>query len=236
MTVPNTSERLVHPDECEHCPAREVGLFSDITGEERDRLLGRLRHLRGPAGTVLYREGDPGHDIFVIRLGFVKVLALAPDGSERIVRLARPGDVLGLSMLAGRTHPRTSVALTQFDACRVPVDLVIDEAHRVKGLERKLFAQWESSLETAYRFLAELATGSAPVRLARLLLFLLEGNPYGICPAISREEMGSVLGITTETASRIVADLKRHGVISETGHVFRCDTERLHALTTGGAG
>lgn len=236
MTDRVRDESLVHPDQCEHCPARDIGLFADVTGDDRDRLLARLRHLRGPAGTALYREGDTGHDVFIVRLGLVKLVKRVSDGSDRIVRLARPGDVLGLGLIVGQKHGRTARAMTTFDACRVPVDLITHDVHRIRGLERKLFQQWEASVDAADEILAELSTGTAHIRVARLFLQLLHGAHHPVCPSISREEMGELLSITTETASRVVADFKRQGVLSETGLVFRCDIDKLRNLAQGKEG
>jgi len=117
--------------------------------------------------------------------------------------------------------------MTAFDACRVPLDLVSHELHRIEGLERKLFHQWQTAIEAADTFLTELSTGTAHERVARLLLYLLNTSDQPLCPAISREEMGELLGITTETASRVIAEFKRSGIISESDELFHCETERL---------
>ena len=230
MTALEINGSLVHPDQCDRCPAREVGLFADVTGEERERLLSRLRHIRGPAGTTLYREGEPGHDVFIVRLGLIKLVKRTSEGTARIVRLARPGDVLGLGTIVGQNHGRTATAMTTFDACRVPLGLLTHDTERIPGLAHKLFVHWERAKDAADEFLTELSTGSAHKRVARLLLYLLHQAPHPICPSVSREEMGELLGITTETASRIVAEFKRQGVLSETGYVFRCDLEKLRAV------
>lgn len=219
------------PVECGRCAARHIGLFSDITGTERQRLLERLRHARGPSGTRLYSLGEAGHDLFIIRSGLIKLVQYASDGTARIVRLARPGDVIGLGILVRERHGHTAQALTTFDACRVPVDLVSHELDRINGLERKLFHQWQSAVEAADTFLTELSTGTAHERVARLFRYLIEHTDGAICPSdvLSRVEMGELLGITTETASRIVAEFRRAGILYEAGGECRCNLERLRA-------
>jgi CRP-like cAMP-binding protein len=232
MTTTRLSESELTPTECVLCPAREIGLFSDITGADRKRLLERLRHMRGPAGTSLFSTGDSGHDIYIIRAGLVKLMKYARGGSVRIVRLARPGDVIGLGIIIRNHHGHTAQAMTAFDACRVPVDLVSHEIHRIEGLELKLFHQWQAAVEEADTFLTELSTGTAHERIARLLLYLLKTSDKHVCPAVSREEMGELLGITTETASRVIAEFKRAGIISDSGELFQCNVARLEQAAT----
>lgn len=232
MTKTGLSELTMTPTECALCPARDIGLFSDITGADRKRLLERLRHVRGPAGTSLFASGDSGHDVYIIRAGLMKLMKYTHGGSVRIVRIARPGDVIGLGIIVRESHGHTAQAMTAFDACRVPVDLVSHEIHRIEGLELKLFHQWQMAVEAADTFLTELSTGTASERIARLLLYLLETSDKYICPAVSREEMGELLGITTETASRVIAAFKRAGIVSESGALFQCDTARLEQAAT----
>jgi CRP/FNR family transcriptional regulator len=221
------SELAMTPTECLLCPAREIGLFSELKDMDRRRLLERLRHVRGPAGALLFSAGDSGHDIFIVRSGLIKLLKYARGGSIRIVRLARPGDVVGLGLIIRDCHGHTAQAMTAFDACRVPVDLVSHEIHRIPGLEIKLFHQWQTAVEAADTFLTELSTGTANARVARLLLYLLETTDGEVCQAVNREEMGELLGITMETASRVVAEFKRAGIVSESDDLFHCDLARL---------
>lgn len=227
MRTPKFSELLMTPTECGSCPARDIGLFSDLNGADRGRLLERLRHVRGPAGTILFSSGDVGHDLYIIRSGLIKLVKYATDGTARIVRLARPGDVIGLGIIIRKQHGHTAEAMTTFDACRVPVDLVSHEMHRIEGLERKLFHQWQSAVEAADTFLTELSTGSAHARVARLLLYLVNTADDAACPVISREEMGALLGITTETASRVIAEFKRADILWESAGICHCETAPL---------
>jgi CRP-like cAMP-binding protein len=166
-----------------------------------------------------------------VRLGLIKLEKRGIEGATRIVRLARPGDVIGLEIILDEAYRHSAFAMTHFDACRVPVDLVTHEIHRINGLDRKLFRQWQASVDAAHVFLTELSTGTIRTRVARLLLYLLE--PAGgrdVCPAISREEIGELLGVTTESASRAMAELKREGLLDEHGPACRCDIAALRGV------
>ena len=67
--------------------------------------------------------------------------------------------------------------------------------------------------------------------MARLLLRLIKSDPQAECELFSREDIGAMLGITTETASRTIAEFKRQGLLVETGaNRFTCDARNLERL------
>ena len=92
-------------------------------------------------------------------------------------------------------------------------------------------AQWYRALSDADRWITELSTGTARERVIRLLLWLSEREAGNSCGLFSREDLGAVLGLTTETASRAMAELKRQGLIRELSpNRFSCDFARLRAI------
>ena len=200
---------------------------------ERTRLLQffRLRHY-GARDTV-YVQGDGGAFVSVVRQGVVKLALYSPTGTERIVRLAMPGDTIGLELtLDGRFH-HTAVALTPAELCLMPLDVVDARMTQVPDFARRVMAEWHASVDEAERFLTELSTGTAQERVARLLLYLRERAGESSFPAIGREDMGALLGITTETVSRVVAEFKRAGYLREgEREQWQCDAVALGAIAT----
>jgi hypothetical protein len=75
--------------------------------------------------------------------------------------------------------------------------------------------KWHGSVQRSYECIRELSTGSARQRVARLFL-TLASDEASDCRLFSREDVGALLGITTQTASRMVAEFKREGLIHET--------------------
>ena len=98
-------------------------------------------------------------------------------------------------------------------------------------LHDELLSRWQRALNEADAWLTELSTGSARQRVARLLLRLSKQNDQRLCYLFSREDMGSMLGVTTETASRTIAEFKRQKLLMESGKgCFSCDLEGLQQL------
>lgn len=229
----NSPLRLVTPQDCVTCPAREMGLFAYLDPSERGQLLGDFRIVPYRPGEVIYHYGDPGEHLFVLHFGLVKKVRYSASGTERIVALARSGDTIGLVALSHSNCRRTAIAVSACELCRIPVGLIRQYAQEHPQLFDRLLKQYQAREEMADTFLTELSTGTAQARVARLLLFLAGQQERGEAPLFSREEMGAILGITTETASRVVADFRRRGLIAPVGeHRVRCEIAALEAIAS----
>lgn len=181
-----------------------------------------------PAGAPIYKAGENGVSLFTIRKGLVKLSCDLPDGGQRIVRLSRASDVLGLECLATDAYLHTAVALQPTEVCRLPTSCVKRSLMSDQRVFHMLMTHWCRTLCDAERWITELSTGTARERVIRLLLWLSENEGGGSCTLFSREDLGAVLGLTTETASWVMAELKRQGLINEYSHNrFTCDLARL---------
>ena len=115
--------------------------------------------------------------------------------------------------------------------CRYPVSVVRELSRINPALHQELMRRWQRALTEADAWLTELSTGSARQRVARLLLRLSDGQEETECELFGREDLGAMLGITTETASRTTAEFKRLGLIDEIGtHKFRLDLGGLRGV------
>lgn len=154
--------------------------------------------------------------MYTIRSGVLKLVQSLPDGTQRIVRLIRATDVTGLEALLGQTYKHDAVVLQPTQACSLPISVVQALAQTNPKLHQELLNRWQKALEEADAWLTELSTGSAKQRVARLLLRLVRNRQEAECELFSREDMGAMLGITTETASRTIAEFKRQKLLVET--------------------
>ncbi len=207
---------------CDLCSVRTSVLFAGI----EPQLLGRIQHAieerRLARGTSLYRLAEAGRAIYTVRDGLVKLLQYLPDGSERIVRLVRPTDVTGLEALLGQPYQHDAVVEQDATVCRIPVEVVRMLEEESPQLYRELMRRWQQALSEADAWFTELSTGTARQRVARLLLRLVDEQGNSVCQLFGRRDIAAMLGITTETASRLVAEFKREGYIVQTGNGFRC--------------
>lgn len=220
---------------CSHCAVRDLVLFGDLTDPDFDLIHIPIDELKFTPGATLYSAGEDGGPLFTIRSGLVKLVQFLPDGTQRIVRLLRPGAVAGLEVLVGRPYEHTAVALQETETCRLPRAVVERLSRETPRLHARLMERWYQSLHQADEWLTELSTGSARRRLARLFLKLAADRPGEPVRLSGREDLGAMLGVGMETASRTIAEFKRAGLVTERApNVFDCDGPALEAVALDG--
>lgn len=217
---------------CVNCSIRKTVLFAGLEISDCESIHRPIDDLVLPPQAVLYRAGDPAQALFTIRSGLLKLVQYLPDGRQRIVRLLRSTDVTGLEALLGQPYQHDAVVLQQSEVCRIPLEVIHRLDRENPKLRKELMVRWQRALDEADAWLTQLATGSARARMARLLLRLAGGSGEGRCELFGREDMGSMLGITTETASRIIAEFKRSGALQELpgSLALKCDTAALNII------
>ena len=218
---------------CAACEIRNSVLFSGLTSHELDAILQPIDNLHVPQSTVLYEQLAAAPYVYTVRSGMLKLKVDLPNGSQRIVRLVRPGDVAGMETLVGERYHHTAIALRDADVCRIPREVVIKLDQTSPAVHQALLQRWQRSVDQAEHCIVSLSTGTAEARMARLLIMLgCSGNQPETMP--SREDMGALLGITTETASRIMAEFKRRGLVhTDRGSDVVCDHAGLAQLAHG---
>jgi CRP-like cAMP-binding protein len=214
---------------CAVCDVRNFVLFAGLTVRELDAILQPIDNLHARAGATLYAQGAPATSLFTVRSGLVQLRLDLPNGSHRIVRLLRPGDVVGMEALVDERYRHSAVVMRDADLCRIPREVVMHLDQTNPGVHQGLLKRWQCSIDQADHFIVALSTGPAEARMARLLLTLCSDNQPEALP--SREAMGALLGITTETASRVMAEFRRRGLIhTRQGSEVVCDHRGLAEL------
>ncbi len=216
---------------CLNCSLRTSVLFAGLRESDFGRIHDPIDQFTLKPGTTLYLAGDTGDHMFTVRSGALKLVQYLPDGSQRIVRIARTTDVLGLEALLEDSYHHDAISLQVSEICRFPARVVRDLGRDSPDLHRELMSRWQRALDEADAWLTELSTGSARQRVARLLLRLVRDRETSECHLFSREDMGAMLGVTTETASRTIAEYKRQSLLVETApNRFLLDIPNLRRI------
>lgn len=215
---------------CTTCGMRDMALFGALEEHDLDRLHLQINDVELPAGAALYKAGEPGAAVFTLRRGIVRFERLNERGERRIVRLAGCGDLLGQEVLLERSHTDDAMACTPVAVCRIPAHVVQSLGHLRPALMRELMLRWQRALEDNLAWVAELGTGPARRRVLKLLLKLADyaqpGEPIWMP---KREEIGDMLGLTIETASRQISQLRREATVVPAGsrRLATVDVQRL---------
>ena len=199
---------------CGACELRSVMVCSDVTVDELADFHTWIDDLVIPAGGILFNTNAPADGVYCIRAGTVKLVKYSNNGSQRIVRIVKRSDVAGMESVFSESFEHTAIAVGEVVACRIPMANFRRMIEANPTLQRRLLEKSQTALREAESWLSELTGGSAQARerMARLLLRLRDGETVRI-HRFSLEDIGSMLGITIETASRILADFTRIGVL-----------------------
>lgn len=227
-----SSEAWSGEADCSICSLRDSVLFAGLREQDFELIHKPIDQMHHEPGSYLYRAGDRAEHLFTIRSGLVKLVQYLPDGSQRIVRLLRSSDVTGLEALLGETYQHDAIVMQSTETCNLPVDVVKLLSDENSRLHQELLKRWQRALEEADLWITQLSTGSAKQRVARLLQRLICDLNTNECQLFNREDMGAMLGITTETASRTIADFKRSGILIEKSPSrYLVDVDKIKQLT-----
>ena len=216
---------------CEHCAIRNTDLFSALSNDELESMLEPVNEYCYPAGSVLYRAGEQNDSLYTMRTGLVKLVHDLPDGTCRIVRLLRRGDAFGLERLIGKGCEHTAVTITSVNLCRIPVSLMKTLYGKYPKLYQQLLERWDDYLQRADNNIAFLSTGTTRKRVVYLIQYLAAACGQDIDTRVvllGREDMAAMIGVRVESVSRIVAELKRDGILRPLGkEIYEYDSIAL---------
>lgn len=218
---------LVGQSHCTQCALRPSTLFGCLPVEVLEDIHAPIEHLSLPPKAALYREGDPGRFIYTVRSGLLKLVQRAPNGISRIVGLLRQGDAAGLGALGGFHYLHGAEALYPTEVCRIPVEVVRDFRTRYPSMTEQILIRQQKCLESSNEIITLLSTGTAQGRVVRCVLHTLSEAGANSCPAMSREDMAAMTSVTVETVSRIIAEFKRQGLLTEYRGRFSFDRDAL---------
>lgn len=198
--------------DCANCGIRHAALFADLEPDDFSLIHRPVEERVYAPGEMVYLEGDQGNVIYTIRSGLVKLVHYGEDGTARIMRLVRRGGAMGLELLMGNAYEHEAVAMTPVALCKIPVDVVERLSRDTPRLCKKLMEKWHEAVQEADHFLGDLNMGEARTRILRLLQDLAEPET-GQLTLPRRDDIGAIVGVRLETASRVVAALKRENII-----------------------
>ncbi|GIX34281.1 MAG: transcriptional activator protein anr [Lysobacteraceae bacterium] len=187
-----------------------------------------------PAGTHLFREGDPFQAIAAVRAGTVKTYVVDDEGNEQVLGFFLPGEVIGLSAIHGERYPCNAVALDTVTVCRFSFPMLATLATRMPGLQRHLFRLLSQDINKASLLAGDF---SADQRLAAFLVSLsrrLAARGFSATRFVltmSRGDIASYLRLAPETVSRVFRRMADEGVLTvDRREVQILQPEALEAL------
>jgi len=223
---------------CTTCSLRELCMpFGLAAGEmeQIDSLVRTRRHLR--RGETLYDAGDAFTGLFAVWVGSTKTTVTAEDGREQVTGYQLPGDILGLDGVGNDRYQSRATALEDTEMCVMPFDRLDTLARLVPALQRNLRRILSREISREESVMLLLGSMHAEERLAAFLLDLSQRysqrgySPTSYMLRMTREEIGSYLGLKLETVSRLFSRFAQEGVIGVQGrHITLLDVGALRQL------
>ncbi len=209
---------------CSTCSIRELCLPVGLSGEDLkavDAAVGNRTRLK--KGDSLYRTGDSFAALYAVRLGTLKTTVLAEDGREQVAGYHLQGDIIGLDGLGTERHGCGAVALEDSEVCTIPFEHLEELARDLPPLQRNLHQFLAREISRDHGVMLLLGSMRAEERLASFLLNLSEryrARGYSSTEFVlrmTREEIGSYLGLKLETVSRLFSRFQEEGLLKVSG-------------------
>jgi|GEM_PF-40631 len=189
---------------CELLDLPEIDKAADI----------QFQHKRIKAGQWIFSSGDKFESVYIVKSGCLKALLLDESGHEQILGFPLKGDVLGIDGMHAKCYASHMVALTECELVVVPFSDLVDLGRKYALMQSWFYGAIGRELVREHAIVALLGMLGAEARVARFLIFLSErfqvmgysGTHFNL--HMTRQEMGSYLGLTLETVSRSLSALQ----------------------------
>jgi CRP-like cAMP-binding protein len=211
---------------------KNLPLFRGLSADEVGRIAAATSQMRAPAGTILFRKGDPCTGFHVVVYGQVKLAFGASDGSEKVVEILGPGQSFGEAVMF-LERPYVVFAETLADSLLLHVGkaAIVQELERSQDFARRMLGGLAQRLHHIVSDLEGYSLKSGTQRVIGYLLREISGAQAGsveVTLPATKSVIASRLSITREHFSRILHELSQLGLIKVSGRTIRfLDIERL---------
>jgi CRP/FNR family transcriptional regulator len=205
---------------CSNCNLRELCMPVDLSPSDLDRidkLVGTRRQIK--RGDSLYQLGTDFKSLFAIRSGFFKTSLTIEDGREQVTGFQMAGEIMGLDGIVSDLHTCDAVALENAEVCVMPFDKIEALSREVSALQHHVHKIMSREIVREHSVMMMLGSMRAEERVAAFLLNLshrLHARGFSrseLVLRMTREEIGSYLGLKIETVSRTFSKFVADGVL-----------------------
>ncbi len=208
-----------------------MGLSTEEVERIDDMVASRRKIKRGE---TLFRNGEKFTNLYAIRTGFFKTCVASEDGRYQVTGFQMAGEIIGLDGIVNDNHTCDAVALEDAEVCVMPFDRIEELSREVTTLQRHVHKIMSREIVREHGVMLLLGSMRAEERLAAFLLNLVQRlhargfSQSELILRMSREEIGSFLGMKIETVSRTFSKFVEDGTIEvKQRHVRILNTEAL---------
>ena len=214
------SQRHVSQVACDTCHMHDKCMPGGLNFDEAHQLnslIGVRKRIK--RGAALYRSGEEFMALYIIRTGFFKTVVTADDGHDQVTGFQMAGEALGLDGIHTNHHTCHAIALEDAEVCVVPFMKLEGLAHDTPSFQRKLYRMMSREIVREHEVMLLLGSMRADARLAAFLMDLVQRlhtrgySSQELVLRMTREEIGSYLGLKLETVSRTFSKFVEEGLV-----------------------
>ena len=223
---------------CSNCNLRELCMPVGLAPGELQRiddLVATRRKVK--RRETLFRNGEPFTSLYAIRTGVFKTRVTSEDGRDQVTGFQMAGEIIGLDGIVNEHHTCDAVALEDSEVCVMPFDRIEELSREVTALQRHVHQIMSREIVREHGVMLLLGSMKAEERLAAFLLNLVERmhargfSQSEVVLRMTREEIGSYLGLKLETVSRTLSRFAEDRVVEvEKRHVRILDAAALRRM------
>ncbi len=210
----------------------------DLSQEDLDRIdrvIGARRKIK--RGETLYHNGEKFSNLYAIRTGFFKTCITSEDGRDQVTGFQMAGEVIGLDGIVHDHHTCDAIALEDAEICAMPFAQIKDLSREVNSLQHHVHKIMSREIVREHGVMLLLGSMRAEERLAAFLLNLAQRlhargfSKSELVLRMTREEIGSFLGLKLETISRTFSKFVDDGIVDvKQRHVHILNTQALQEI------
>jgi len=226
---------------CSNCSLRELCLPVGLNRDEMAQLDAVIRQSRRlKRGEYLFRSGEGFRSLYAVRTGYFKTCVSSQDGREQVTGFHMSGELMGLDGISSNLHGCDAIALEDSEVCELPFNRMEMLGRDIPSLQHHFFRLMSREIVRDQSVMLLLGNMKAEERLAAFLLNLsqrLSARGFAANDFIlrmSREEIGSFLGLKLETVSRTLSKFQQQGWLAvDHKHIQLVKPEALKELVAG---
>ena len=188
-------------------------------------------------GDTLFRNGDKFNALYAIRTGFFKTCVSSEDGRDQVTGFQMAGEIMGLDGIVSDHHTCDAIALEDAEVCVMPFDRIEELSREINALQHHVHKIVSREIVREHGVMLLLGSMRAEERLAAFLLNLVQRlhargfSQSELVLRMTREEIGSYLGLKLETVSRTFSKFVEDGIVEvKQRHVRILNTDALKTL------
>ncbi len=213
---------------CEQCIIKQFNSLKSLTKDELLRISGCKTSRIIKKGEVIFEEGDVINGVYCIKDGICKLSKLSENGKDQIVKMVVKGQLLGQrSLINDESANLQAVALNDMEVCFIPKSEIMNDLQNNPKFSFDVLKDMAHDLKEADDIIVNMAQKSVRQRLAEALVYIHNSfgtNPDGtLSVLLSREDYANIVGTATESAIRVLSQLKKEGLITTVGKYIKIE-------------